>query len=120
MSIEKTIKPEVVKAIESELIHQRAKWGSDKEQSLAGFLLIMQHELNEAIDGWMKERSHRNSCLSEIVQVVTTGICALNYYGTCGSAESTNDLTESEKKEARLKNSDKFWLEKKEVSHDNR
>lgn len=109
MAIENNIKPDVIDAIENELVHQRSKWGWEKQQSLPGYLLIMQSELNEAINGWMKNKDGRNSPLSEIVQVVTTGICALNYYGTAGSAGSTNDLTEQQMKDARLAASEKRW-----------
>lgn len=109
MSIEKQIKPEVVTAIELELQHQCSKWGADKQQSLPGYLLIMKYELDEAIDGWMKDKVGRNSPLNEIVQVVTTGICALNYYGINGTARSTSDVTENEMKEEKLHRSLEKW-----------
>lgn len=79
-------------AIAAEIRHQQQKFGVDKQQSLAGYLLIMQRELQEAIDGWMKDGQGRNSCLAEIVQVVATGVVALDQYGTMGCAGSTNDL----------------------------
>lgn len=96
MGIAATISHRVQDAIEKEMQHQRDKWGADKQQSLPGYLLVMQYELNEAIDGWMKNKAGRNSTLQEIVQVVTTGIVALEYYGVDGSALSTNDVTEAE------------------------
>lgn len=82
----------VIAAIEHELQYQKDKWGADKEQSLPGYMLVMQKELNEAIDGWMKNKiEDRQTCLEEIVQVVAVGIKCLETYGTCGSALSTND-----------------------------
>lgn len=107
MSISKTIAHKVQDAISKELEYQRQKWGSDKQQSLAGYLLIMQYELNEAIGGWMKNKAGRNSTLQEIVQVVATGITALNFYGTEGSALSTNDITEAELRRERLERSNR-------------
>lgn len=96
MTISRLITDPVKEAIEAELDHQCDKWGKDKQQSLAGYLLIMQYELEEAIDGWMKDKAGRNSPLHEIVQVVATGITALNFYGVEGNALSTNDITEVE------------------------
>lgn len=87
-----SISPEVQIAIEEELTFQQKKWGKDKEQSLAGYLLIMQWELNEAVEGWMKNKEGRNSTLAEVVQVVATGIACLNDYGVVGSAVSTEDI----------------------------
>jgi len=107
MSITSTISPSVQGAIENELAHQRQKWGKDKQQSLPGYLLVMQYELNEAIDGWMKNKAGRNSTLQEIVQVVATGIAALDFYGVDGNALSTNDITEAELKRERLERSNK-------------
>ena len=91
-----SIQGHVLEAIKTELQHQRIKWGRDKQQSIPGYLLIMQYELNEAIDGWMKNKTDRNSALHEIVQVVTTGVACLNRYGCTGSARSTDDVSEDE------------------------
>lgn len=107
MSISKTINRNVQDAIEAELEYQCNKWGSDKQQSLAGYLLIMQYELNEAIDGWMKNKAGRHSTLQEIVQVVATGITALNFYGVDGNALSTNDITEAELRRERTERSNR-------------
>jgi hypothetical protein len=88
---------EVVEAIANERRFQSNRWGSNKEQSLAGYLLIMRKELDEAIDGWMKnDGAPRQSCLEEIVQVVATGVACLETYGIKGCARSTNDITEAE------------------------
>lgn len=91
-----TILPHVNESISRELEYQSLKWGYDKEQSLPGYLLIMQQELKEAIDGWMiNDRSARNSTLEEVLQVVATGIRCLNDYGVKGNALSTSDVPET-------------------------
>lgn len=75
-----------------EIKYQNQKWGENKPQSLAGFLLILEAELNEAKEGWMKNIHGRDSCLSEIKQVAATAIQCLIRYGTSGCAISTNDI----------------------------
>ena len=67
----------------------------------------MQYELNDAIDGRMKNKAGCNLPLREIVQVVVTGITAVNFYGTDGSVPSTNDITEAELRRERLKRSNR-------------
>jgi hypothetical protein len=89
------IRSGVLEAIESELRHQQRKWGKNKQQSLAGFLLILEAELQEAKDGWMKNKTGPSAPLAEIVQVVATGIACLNYYGIRGNAKATFDIPES-------------------------
>jgi NTP pyrophosphatase (non-canonical NTP hydrolase) len=107
MSIPPTISKRVQEAIEKELEHQQQKWGKDKQQSLAGYLLILQYEINEAVDGWMKNKGERNSSLQEIVQVVATGVACLDFYGVEGNALSTNDITEAELRRERLERSNR-------------
>lgn len=89
------LKP-VVAAITNELMYQDNKWGAGKSQSLAGYLLILQHEINEAINGWMKNSEGRNAPLAEVVQVAAVAIRCLEEYGTKGNARSTRDVTEAE------------------------
>jgi hypothetical protein len=88
----------VVAAIVNELMYQECKWGAGKAQSLAGYLLIMQREINEAIDGWMKNADGRDAPLAEVVQVAAVAIRCLEEYGTKGSARPTRDVTEAEMK----------------------
>lgn len=88
----------VYAAIENELAYQDNKWGSGKPQSLAGYLLILQAEINEAIDGWMKNADGRDAPLAEVVQVAAVAIRCLEDYGTRGSARPTRDVTEAEMK----------------------
>lgn len=86
---------DVYAVVDAERDYQDNKWGKDKEQSLPGYLLIMQKEINEAVAGWIKDDStRRNTPLEEIVQVVATGVKCLEVYGVKGSAEPTNDITE--------------------------
>lgn len=86
----------VMAAIANELMYQDNKWGAGKSQSLAGYLLILQHEINEAVNGWMKNADGRNAPLNEVVQVAAVAVRCLEEYGTRGNARSTRDVTEAE------------------------
>jgi hypothetical protein len=86
------IREEVMAAIWEELRHQDNKWGADKQQSYAGYLLVLESELAEAKLGWMKNFYGRHSTLAELVQVAATAIRALNAYGTEGCPEALNDV----------------------------
>lgn len=90
------ISEETLSAIHKELNYQAQKYGVNKEQSLPGFLIIMQKELDEAIDAWNNNDTRdRQTPLEEVTQVVTTGIACLNKYGTKGSAVATDDIPKS-------------------------
>jgi hypothetical protein len=88
------LKP-VMAAIANELMYRNAM-GPGRPQSLAGYLLILQHEVNEAINGWMKNADGRHAPLAEVVQVAAVAIRCLEDYGTKGNARSTPDVTEAE------------------------
>lgn len=94
------LKP-VIAAITNELMYQDSKWGAGKSQSLAGYLLILQREIDEAINGWMKNSDGRNAPLAEVVQVAAVAIRCLEEYGTKGNARSTRDVTEAEMEQER-------------------
>jgi hypothetical protein len=73
---------------------QDAKWGTNKPQSLPGFIAVVQHEAREAMTGWVKNSfvHGRDAPLNELVQVAATAVAALQRYGVDGSATSTNDI----------------------------
>lgn len=81
------MKTNVLEAIEAERAYQLNKWGKhhDDTQSLAGYLLIIESELNEAKRGWNKNLSGRDSSLSELVQVVAVAVAALEKFGVEGN-----------------------------------
>ena len=86
------IKPEVMTAINQELIYQQQKWGDDKSQSLPGFIMILEAELNEAKLAWMKNHTAtRQTALEEIAQVAAVAIACLNKYGVVGCPDSLDD-----------------------------
>lgn len=85
------ITPVVFNAINDERQHQINKFGADKQQSLAGFLLIIESELEEAKRGWIKDNQGRNSPLHEIVQIAATCVACLEKYGVIGNTLSTDD-----------------------------
>ena len=81
------LQSEVFSAIAAERDYQDAKWGDldEKNQSLAGFLLILRKELEEAEMGWMKNKGGRDSALGEIVQIAAVAVAALQQYGLEGN-----------------------------------
>lgn len=86
------MKKTVADAIEVERQYQRDKYGSGKEQSLPGYILIMRAELLEAELAWIKNKGEdRQSPLEEILQVVSVGVACLEAYGVAGSAVPTKD-----------------------------
>lgn len=85
---------EVFNAIQKERKYQDEKWGAEKPQSLAGFLLIARKELDEAEEGWMNGRHDGHSPLSELVQVAATCVAALEMYGVCGNVICNVDTSE--------------------------
>jgi hypothetical protein len=83
---------DVMLHIKKEISHQDKKWGTDKQQSLPGYILIMQKKIRDAQNGWCSDTPGRNSALSEMLQAVTVGIRCLQEYGVTGWAQATNDI----------------------------
>lgn len=83
---------EVVEAVRVERGRQDIKWGLHREQSLAGFLMVLEAELIEAKKGWIKNRDGKSAPLNEIVQLAAVAFNALERYGLTGSAQPTNDI----------------------------
>lgn len=83
---------EAVEVVRKEREYQEQKWGKDRPQSLAGFLLILQKEVNEAVDGWMKNSDGRDSPLNEVVQVAATALACIERYGETGNTINVNDI----------------------------
>lgn len=81
----------VFRAVAAEAEYQDLKWGEDKQQSLEGYLLVVRAELDEAITGWLKNKTGRNSCLSELIQVATTALRAVEEH-----SKSHTDYTSSD------------------------
>lgn len=87
-----TTREDVFLAISKERIYQERKWGVDKSQSVAGFILILRKELEEAEKAWAKNvRGDRQTVLEEIVQVAATAVACLERYGVEGNTVSSND-----------------------------
>lgn len=93
-------KDEVYEHITAERNYQDMKWGADKAQSLPGYLIIMQKELQEAIDGWMKNDTGRNAPLHEVLQVAAVAVACLEQYGVHGSTINTLDIPFSNKQDS--------------------
>lgn len=86
---------EAVKHVLTEIQYQDRKWGQDKAQSLPGFILIAEREMNEVKEGWNKNLQERNSALHEMVQVAAICIQAIMRYGPTGNTYSTNDIPDT-------------------------
>ena len=78
---------EVVASLKTERDAQDAKWGtlSEKQQSAAGYMLVLEAELNEAKAGWMKNIAGKHSCLAEIRQLAAVAIACLQQHGFDGN-----------------------------------
>lgn len=78
---------EVFEKIKAERSYQDAKWGSleEKNQELAGYLVIIEKELEESKNGWMKNKDGRDSALAEIVQIAAVAVACLQQYGFEGN-----------------------------------
>ena len=83
---------EVYAAVDKERNHQDDKWGANKPQSLPGFLMVLEKELQEAKDAWVKNVDGEHAPLNEIVQIAATAVACLEKYGVTGSATATNDI----------------------------
>jgi len=82
---------EVIKWIFEEREYQDNKFGKNKEQNLAGWILILQAEIKEAHDGWIKDCKGRNAPLHEILQIATVAFRCLEQYGKEGNTFSTDE-----------------------------
>lgn len=83
---------QVVDAIRNERQNQDDKWGPAKSQSLAGYLIIIRKELEEAEMGWLKNLPGKSAPLNELVQVAATCVKCLEQYGATGNTRSTIDI----------------------------
>lgn len=80
-----------INEIIDEILYERKlqdfKWGSieEKKQSVAGYLLIIRKELEEAEQGWMKNIEGKHSSLSEIKQIAAVCVACLQQHGLEGN-----------------------------------
>jgi NTP pyrophosphatase (non-canonical NTP hydrolase) len=72
----------IFKAVERERSYQDLKWGTIHQHphDVAGYLLIMQGELDEAIRGWQKGKGDADA-LREVLQVIAVGFACLEQHG---------------------------------------
>ena len=71
-------------AIARERLYQDSKWGTTEEHphTVAEWLLIMQAELDEAKQGWLKGRGD-DEALLELLQAISVGVACLEQHGIC-------------------------------------
>lgn len=79
MKEERVVINKVMNKVMGEIAYQNNKWGEQhiRRQTVEGHLLVLQSEVKEAIDGWMKNLTGRDSVESEITQVAAVAIQAL-------------------------------------------
>jgi hypothetical protein len=78
---------QVLTAIVAERAHQDEKWGplSTKQQSIAGYLLVLEKELDEAKSGWIMNAEGRDSALAEVLQIAAVAVACLQQHGLNGN-----------------------------------
>lgn len=72
----------VFRKITRERDYQDVKW-KDNPHTVGEWLLIMQSELDEAKEAWVKNRGDSKS-LDEILQVVSVGVACMEQHGAEG------------------------------------
>jgi hypothetical protein len=72
----------VFEAIARERDYQDAKWGTIQERphTVGEWLLIAEHELQEAKDAWCTGRGDEGA-LEELLQAITVGVACLEQHG---------------------------------------
>lgn len=80
----------VVDAICGERRFQDRKWGpiESNPHTLAGWLLVMRKELDEAELALIKGGTGRDSVMQEILQVIAVGCAAIEQHGLDGNPRS--------------------------------
>lgn len=70
-----TARMKIFQAIENERNHQDKKWGHNSH-TVGEWLLIVQAELDEAKEAWVKNNGD-NAALEELLQVVSVGVACI-------------------------------------------
>lgn len=70
---------DAVELVEIERAYQLAKWGDDTGKGWSHFLLILQGELQEAIDAWQAagDQDGRDAMVFKLIQVAAVAMAAL-------------------------------------------
>lgn len=77
----------VYNTIDNVRLIQDERHGTDKPQSLPGFMLLFQHYLNKAEVAWITD----NDPLGEVTKLAALCVACLEKYGTTGSPITTDD-----------------------------
>jgi hypothetical protein len=78
---------QAIESVKIEREHQDLKWGTleEKNQSVAGYLVILEKELEEAKNGWMKNKPGKDSALAEIRQIAAVAMACIQQHGIEGN-----------------------------------
>lgn len=71
---------EIFNAVLRERSYQDEKWGWLEGRSVQGWLLVMESELNEAKEAWVKTGLDEPA-LREILQLIAVGVACLEEHG---------------------------------------
>lgn len=84
----------IFEAVKRERAYQDAKWGTIEAHphDVPGWILIMQSELNEAVEEWVHNGGDAEA-LREILQVVATGVACLEQHGIVERERSGKGIT---------------------------
>lgn len=76
------MKNDLYDAIQDERNYQIKKWGTTKEHphTVMEYISIMEGELQEAKQGWLKGNGDRKA-LEEVLQVVSVGVACMEQHG---------------------------------------
>lgn len=83
----------VMDAIHVNWAQQDLTRGAEPQQSLPGFLLLVEKEIMQAKRGWTHDLKAVNSPLAGLTRAVAVGLRCLIQYGVTGNARPTNDLS---------------------------
>lgn len=81
---------DIINAIRRERDYQDEKWGWLETRSVQGWLLVMESELNEAKEAWVKTGLDEPA-LREILQVIAVGVACLEKHGVVERPEVIQD-----------------------------
>lgn len=78
---------QVVDLIRIERTIQDAKWGplSEKQQSLAGYMTILENKLLTAKSSWIANVGGNYTALNEVLKIAAVAVACLQQYGNEGN-----------------------------------
>lgn len=85
---------QVLDAVEQARHELHLSQAEGKEQSVAGYLLLLKRLVYRAETAWIHQPPPPNTVLDEILMMVALGMGCLEKYGVQGNPAPTDDVTE--------------------------